>query len=331
LTSIKVRCQLCEQITALSRDRTGGRSAAAWSGVAVAPHLRDLTCLGAQVMKEILVAADLSPSSERALGRAVILAVDSRARLTALHVIGDWLPDDIAEALQTRAEQSLRAQLAANPSAASVEIGVEIVRGDPFAEILTQAWRRRAELIVMGMHRKAPFLDLFRGTTVERVLRRGDLPVLVASSEPSRPYRRVLVAVDLSVSSRRALEFALRLVPDGEFHVVHAYDVPFAGFLTAPGSHEQVATEHAKQLAKMVDEEVRTFLGQFPELRTRCHLLLERGETAEVLARAIGQVRPDLIALGTHGRTGIARAMVGSVAGEILANPPCDVVAVKGW
>jgi nucleotide-binding universal stress UspA family protein len=183
----------------------------------------------------------------------------------------------------------------------------------------------------MGMHRKAPFLDLFRGTTIERVLRQGDVPVLAVKDKPSAPYRRVLVAVDFSIGSRRALEFALRMVPDGEFHVLHAYDVPFAGFLTDPRTHEQVATEHAGQLAKIVDHELQAFLGQFPGLRERCHLILERGDAREVLARALEQVRPDLLALGTHGRSGIARAMLGSVAEETLANPPCDVLSTRGW
>jgi universal stress protein E len=239
-------------------------------------------------VRDILVGTDLSPSSERALGRAIGLAARFHARLTVLHVVDDRLPDDIADALRLRAEQSVRAQLAADSSAAGLDVGVEIAIGDPFAEILTQAWRRRADLIVMGMHRKAPLKDLFRGTTVDRVLRRGDIPVLVVQGEPSKPYHRVLVAVDLAIGSRRALEFALRLVPNGEFHVLHAYEVPFAGFLTDPTTHKQVATEHARQLAKTVDDEVQAFLGQFPELRTRCHLLLQRGEIGEALARAVG-------------------------------------------
>jgi len=282
-------------------------------------------------LKEIVVATDLSASSERALVRAIGLAAAFRARLTVLYVVDDCLPDDIAYALRGQAEQTVRAQLAAESSAAGLEVGVEIVIGQPFAEILTQAWRRHADLVVMGMHRKAPFRDLFRGTTVERVLRQGDVPVLVVKDEPSAPYRRILVAVDFSIGSRRALEFALRMVPDGEFHVLHAYDVPFAGFLTDPRTHEQVATEHASQLAKMVDDELQAFLGQFPELRERCHLILERGGAREVLVRALQQVRPDLLALGTHGRTGIARAMLGSVAEETLANPPCDVLSTRGW
>jgi hypothetical protein len=83
-------------------------------------------------VRDILVGTDLSPSSERALGRAIGLAVRFHARLTVLHVVDDRLPDDIADALRLRAEQSVRAQLAADSSAAGLDVGVEIAIGDPF-------------------------------------------------------------------------------------------------------------------------------------------------------------------------------------------------------
>ena len=282
-------------------------------------------------MKNILVATDLSPSSERALGRAAELAAQFDADLRVLHVMDAGWPEDIADALRARAEQAVGARLAAMPAVAGRQVDVQIVVGDPFAEILNRAWAPRTDLLVMATHRKAPVRDLFRGTTVERVLRRADVPTLVVKDDPAEPYRRVLVAVDFSVASRRALELAIRLVPDGEFHVLHAYEVPFAAFLTDPKTRRRVEAEHAQELTVTVDEEVKAFLSRFPELRTRCHLILERGETLQVLSRGIAQVRPDLLAVGTHGRTGIPRALLGSVAEEILANPPCDVVAVKGW
>lgn len=282
-------------------------------------------------MKNFLVATDLSPSSDHALGRAAALAAQFDAELRVLHVVDAGWPNDIADAVRARAELALSARLAAIPAVAQRDVNVQVSIGDPFAEILTRAWTPRTDLLVMGTHRKAPVRDLFRGTTVERILRQGDVPTLVVKDEPDKPYRRVLVAVDVSVASRRALEVAIHLVPDGEFHVLHAYETPFAAFLTDPKTHGQVEVEHAKELTRMVDEEVKAFLSQFPELRTRCHLILERGETLEVLARGIAQVCPDLLAIGTHGRTGIPRALLGSVAEEILANPPCDVVAVKGW
>lgn len=281
-------------------------------------------------MKTILVATDLSPSSEPALGRAAELAARYDSELRVLHVVDAGWPDDIVDALRERAERGIKEQLAALPALGGRSVDTQIVIGDPFAEIV-RASASSIDLLVMGTHRKAPVRDLFRGTTVERVLRAGHVPTLVVKDEPAKAYSRVLIAVDFSVASRRALGSAIRLVPDGEFHVLHAYEVPFSGFLRDPGTHEEVATEHAQQLKKIVDDEVRSFLDQFPELRTRCHLLLERGETRAVLGWAIGQVRPDVLALGTHGRTGIPRALLGSVAEEVLANPPCDILAVKGW
>lgn len=282
-------------------------------------------------MKDVLVATDLSPSSEHALARAIGLAAQFEGRLAVLHVVDDRLPGDVTEGLRLRAEQIIRARLADEPAAAGREIGVEVVTGDPFAEILNHAWKRRSELIVMGVHRKAPFRDLFRGTTMERVLRRGDYPTLVVRERPAKPYRRVLVAIDFSIGSRRALEVALHLVPDGEFHILHAYDVPFPAFLTDPRTKQQVEAEHGRQLQKLVDEEMKAFLGQFAGLRQNYRVLLRQGMPLDAMEGALREVRPDVLALGTHGRTGIARAMLGSLAAEVLADPPCDVIAVKGW
>lgn len=146
-------------------------------------------------MKHILAATDLSPSSEPAVARAIDLAARFRARLTVLHVVDERLPADIADALRLRAEQLIRAQLNAAAAAATGstaaaggegegDADVAVVVGDAFAEILNRAWAGRVDLVVMGTHRKAPVADLFRGTTVERVLRRADYPTLVVREPP---------------------------------------------------------------------------------------------------------------------------------------------------
>ena len=57
------------------------------------------------------------------------------------------------------------------------------------------------------------------------------VPVLLVKDRPDNPYQRIMVGVDFSVYSRGAVEFAIGFVPSGEFHLVHAYDVPFKGFL----------------------------------------------------------------------------------------------------
>lgn len=56
-----------------------------------------------------------------------------------------------------------------------------------------------------------------------------------------------------------------------------------------------------------------------------------RGEPTSVILDQIAKQHPDLLAVGTHGRAGIARAVLGSVARTLLQDPPCDVLAVRGW
>jgi len=46
---------------------------------------------------------------------------------------------------------------------------------------------------------------------------------------------------------------------------------------------------------------------------------------------AVADIKPDLLAIGTHGRSGVARAMLGSVAASLLAAPPCDILVVRAW
>jgi nucleotide-binding universal stress UspA family protein len=59
--------------------------------------------------------------------------------------------------------------------------------------------------------------------------------------------------------------------------------------------------------------------------------VLRRGAVGEVLREQIATLKPDLLVVGTHGRTGVAGAVLGSVATGLLSDPPCDVLAVKAW
>src|SRR5512138_2842432 len=105
--------------------------------------------------------------------------------------------------LQARAA-GLRETLASDPE-------LLLRAGDPFQETLQAADEDRADLIAMGSHRKDILRDVFVGTTIERVIRTGHHPVLMVNRPPEAPYRRVLLAVDLSESSAHAVRSARAL------------------------------------------------------------------------------------------------------------------------
>jgi nucleotide-binding universal stress UspA family protein len=281
-------------------------------------------------MKNILVATDLTPRSDRALSRALRLARQG-ARLRVLHVVDEDLPDDAAAFLKARAEKAIAEQVAALAPAGTAAPECMVTLGRGYRTILEAADEIDADLIVAGIHRDESIGSYFLGTTVERVLRVGRRPVLVVSEPPAGPYHRAMVCVDFSVHSRRAVDCALRLVPDGEAILLHVYDVPFAGLITDRASHDQVRATEEESFREMMDGEMKALVAALPRPPAKLRHLLVRGSVREEIRRAAAEHKPDVLAIGTQGRTGVPRAFLGSVAADLLDDPPCDVLAVKAW
>ena len=282
-------------------------------------------------MKRLLMATDLSPRSDRALNRALALSDELKAQLVVLHVVDEELPSSVADRLKETAESAIDDQLDSFPTLKRENITRKVVFGTGFRDILKEADESETELIVMGTHRDESLGDLFLGTTVERVIRRGNDPVLVVKNRVKGPYRRVLVGVDFSVYSRRAVEFALKFVPQGEIFLVHAFDVPFKGFISGRSALDEVTKKHQEQMDAMLEEEMQAFLASLTSPPTSLKRIMLEGTVWEVIAGQVEKLRPDLLVIGTHGRTGVANALLGSVAEDLLSNPPCDVLAVKAW
>ena len=282
-------------------------------------------------MKRILMATDLSARSDRALERAIDLAREHDAELTVIHVVDEDLPVSLADAHQATATRTITAHVDRLAADNRPRIATEVRLGRPYVDILEASDQAEAELIVLGMHRKDTLKDMFRGTTVERVIRGSRVPVLLAKDRICGPYRRIMVGVDFSIHSRRAVALAIDLVADGELHLVHAYDVPFKGFLYGHDTRRQTRQEHHERFEEMVDEEMASLLAHLDTGTPRIHRILQEGSAQEVVHRQVDRVDPDLLVIGTHGRTGVAHAFFGSFAEDLLRNPPCDVLAAKAW
>ncbi len=203
--------------------------------------------------------------------------------------------------------------------------------GRGFELVLRHAEEVAADLLVLGVHRNESRRGLFVGTTVERIIRHGETPVLVVRDRVDGPYRQVLVAVDFSPCSRRAAEFALSELPTAEVVLVHAYDVPFKGFITGRSAREEVSKRHQEQFDAMVEGEMKTLVSSLPQGGKSIERVMREGTVREVIMNQVKERKPELLVIGTHGRTGVAHALLGSVAEDLLNAPPCDVLAVKAW
>ena len=282
-------------------------------------------------MKKIVMATDLSARSDRALDRAVMLACQHSAELTVVHVIDEGLPASLADAQKETAMGIIREHIHKILLDSGLNVSIEIVFGRAYVDILAVSERLDADLLVLGVHREDAFKDMFRGTTAERVIRAGNTPILLVKDRAAAPYRTIVVGVDFSVYSRRAIEFAVKFAPDGMFHLIHAYDVPFKGFLHGPDTRQEVTKQHQLQFEAMIDQEMATFVASLDSKAPLLQHVMQEGTVREVIEQEVRRLKPELLVIGTHGRTGVAHALLGSVAEDLLRTPPCDVLAVKAW
>ena len=286
---------------------------------------------GFGIMKKLLMATDLSARSDRALERAVLLAKEKNAQLTIVHIVDEDLPPMIADIQKSSADVAIRDHLKSISGSEDLNISIETGFGRVTPDILTFSQKVGAELIILGLHRNVTHINMFRGTTTERVIRSSQIPVLLVKERATAPYGKVLVGVDFSIYSKRAIEFASTFVPNGDHYLVHAYDVPFKGFLYGEDSREEVRDQHQAEMRSMIEDEMESFLARDPSDGPKLEPILQEGTVREVIRGQVTRLKPDLLVIGTHGRTGVARAFLGSVAEDFLSQPPCDVLAVKAW
>ncbi|MCK5496927.1 MAG: universal stress protein, partial [Hyphomicrobiaceae bacterium] len=254
-------------------------------------------------MKKLLMATDLSARSDRALQRALALAHQLGESLEVIHIVSDTVPASTAEQYDASARTTIEQLLASLPTFADVKPEIAIVRGRGHDEILRHTQETGAELIVLGITRHTTF-ELFRGTTAERIIRIGNLPVLLVKDPVAHNYERVLVATDNSPAARRALECAAAIAPDAEFHLLHTVHVPFTGFLGAE-SQAQIRQEQERNFRNAFEKGIRAQVERLGNGGLRATFHIEEGDILSVIRGQAANLKPDLLAIGSHGRSGL--------------------------
>ncbi len=193
-------------------------------------------------LKHILAATDLSGPARHAVERAALVAAGSDAALAMIHIANLAPLDQVRQLLSSepeRLEQDLVDQLrdALRTLAATIHerFGVtpalRVATGDLLPELLNHAATLPADLLVLGARGSSFLRHILLGTTAERLLSSSRVPMLIVKQPPHEPYRQLLVPVDFSASSLRALRLARTIAPRADISVLHVFEVPFEGQL----------------------------------------------------------------------------------------------------
>jgi nucleotide-binding universal stress UspA family protein len=258
------------------------------------------------------------------------LARQHSAELVLTHVVDDDLPPrlidvecQVATALLNDLVQTLRENDGINCESRTA-------LGDPFQGIVKVATDTGADILVLGPHRRQVLRDVFFGTTAERTIRTSGLPVLMANSVPVGSYRKLLIATDFSDSSLTAAQTTrhLGLFSEAEIIAIHVLDNVEGG----PIIRAAMTAKEAEDKATMELDRALEQLSEFARkvgVVAECRAIRPIEQTTAMAINSYAKTtKTDLIVVGTHGRSGMEKWLLGSIAESVLRTAEIDVLAV---
>jgi len=279
-------------------------------------------------LTKVLACTDDSPASQGAGRVALDLAKACGGRVVLLHILEFFpyveypqpdalgLPPPVAQDFLAWREQAVKEHLEKWQKEAAQQ-GVELEGltrlGSPaHAEIVAAGEELQPDLIVMGRRGKSGLERLLVGSVTARVIGHTSIKVMVAPRDTVLAFERLVLASDGSTASQAACQEALDIAQRT------------GGHLTAvTAAHGDLDPKRAKEITKQLAAEAK-------RRNVALTTLTPGGQPDEAIIQVAMAKRTDLIIMGSHGRTGLKRLFLGSVAERVIGQAPCPVLIVKG-
>lgn len=271
-------------------------------------------------MRRIIAGIDFSPSSVVAAEHGMFLARCLGAEIMFAHV-----SDDSGDRDAARIEL---AKMRERATSMDIQSTSQIVDGHPDEVLAELASSSGVELVVVGDRGSTAFERFLLGSVAERTTRVVEGDVMVArGGDPWSGYRRILVPTDFSTGADRALSRALEIAPpSGNVHLFHCWRAPSPLVKTAPRAladkAEEIGHEATRRAASLVERHATD--------RVELTFETRRGPAARTIREKLDEVGWDLVVMGSHGRRGIRRFLLGSVAEMTVRHAPCSVLVTHG-
>jgi nucleotide-binding universal stress UspA family protein len=295
---------------------------------------------------DILVARDFSSVSDRALRHALDLAARTGATLHLLHA-------DVLHEVETRSDErpapgdgvdAFRERLKSDGTAAPEALDAvpvqEVTRRDvaPAPALLNYADEEGIDLIAMGTHGRRGPSRILLGSVAEEVVRRAQQPVLTVRGEQEEGRTptpgqtgRLLVPIDFSTYSRETLRCAHEWAAlyDATIHVLHVVEEDLHPAFYVGGVQSIYDAE--PDLDEKVKAKLQEFVAEVLGTTDRVEAHVRTGSAPSGITTFVEENDVDLVSLSTHGRTGLERFFLGSVAEKVVRHVSCPVLTTKAF
>ncbi|HLA49568.1 MAG TPA: universal stress protein [Thermodesulfovibrionia bacterium] len=279
--------------------------------------------------RKILVAIDGSESSKNALKQAIKLANDEKCWITVVSVVPPYEGElelvgvkNIRAAIRKPCEDALvEAEKISETEGRSIKTVCE--EGEPHERIVDLADAENCDLIIMGRRGLRRLERVLVGSVTARVIGYTHKDVLVVPRDTTIDRQRILIATDGSKYSKTAIEKAIDFAKSygGELKVISVVDVPPEFYAESP---------------KTVDEMIKKAKGYVEDVKkqaeaegVKAEQFIREGESYQVITNIAREQNVGTIVMGSHGRTGLKRLLMGSVTEKVIGHSPCPVLIVK--
>jgi nucleotide-binding universal stress UspA family protein len=278
--------------------------------------------------RKILVAVDGSDSSKNAFRQACKIARDDKSWITVLTAIPLFEDQFDVLSMKEKVSRTLREEgdkiLAGIKKVAEEEdayIRIIIKEGSPFEVILNSAEENNYDLIVMGRRGISHLERALVGSVTAGVVAHSSRDVLVIPKDTILGWENILLSTDGSkysaISSNKAIELAKSY--GSNLTAVSIVDVTDEFYTEAPDAVEELIRK-----AKLYVEDIQKRANGLS-----INTLVQEGETYEVITDLARELMSNVIVMGSHGRTGVKRFLIGNVAEKVIGYAPCPVLIAK--
>ncbi len=286
-------------------------------------------------LNNILICTDGSEFSQGAIREGLSLVKKTGAKVTAVSVL-DFNPElqalapDLIDKMETDIRKHL-SEIREKAKEESIELtAFTVLSATPYVEIVKEAQRIGADLIVMGRRGKTGLKKLLIGSVTKRVIGQAPCSVLVVPREAKLLCRNIFCATDGSVygdaAAAEAVMIAKRCGAELTFiSVVHAETASAFDIVHSQMRHDLIA-ENELRAAESGLKSAREFAHKE---NVGYESMILAGRPYDVIISSAREKGADLIVMGSHGRTGLDKLLMGSVAERVVGSSECAVLVVK--
>jgi nucleotide-binding universal stress UspA family protein len=204
-----------------------------------------------------------------------------------------------------------------------------IQTGTPFDKIIAEADRLNVNVIMIGSGDISDDKNFRLGTTAVRLIRKSDKPVWVVKKGAKPQIKKLLCPVDLSEPSKRALSNAIHLARKFEAKLSVLTVVPKVKSLYSKTPELEIREQMQHEYFEKLHTEFENFLKDFNFHNVQWEKKVLEGTPYQEIMESARTLTPDLLIMGSTGRTGLSRILLGSTAEKIIRKLPCSVITVK--